>query len=63
MAKTSSLTVRIAEPLKRRIEARAAREHRSGSAQVEHELSQALAEERAPGSWSKRFGEARFACL
>jgi hypothetical protein len=46
MAKTASLTVRIPEILKRRIEARAEREHRSVSAQVEHELELLFASER-----------------
>ncbi|HEX2678873.1 MAG TPA: Arc family DNA-binding protein [Polyangiales bacterium] len=49
MPKTTSLTVRIPEDLKQRIERRAEREHRSLSAQVEHELAQALSQERAPG--------------
>ena len=46
MPKTASLTVRIPEPLKKRIEARAEREHRSVSAQVEHELALLFASER-----------------
>lgn len=46
MAKTASLTVRIPESLKKRIEARAEREHRSVSAQVEHELALLFASER-----------------
>lgn len=50
MSKTASVTVRIPDTLKRRIEAKAVREHRSLSAQVEHELSQALASESVPGS-------------
>jgi predicted transcriptional regulator len=49
MAKSASLTVRIPEPLKKRIEARAEREHRSLSAQVEHELAQLFAAEHARG--------------
>jgi hypothetical protein len=49
MAKNAALTVRIAESLKRRIEARAARENRSLSAQVEYELSKALGDERLLG--------------
>jgi hypothetical protein len=50
MAKTAALTVRIAESLKRRIAARAAREYRSFSAQVEHELAKALGDEPARGA-------------
>jgi plasmid stability protein len=42
MGKSASLTIRIPEDLKRRIEAKAAREHRSLSAQVEHELTAVL---------------------
>lgn len=49
MAKTASVTVRISEPLKRDLEARALREHRSLSAQIEHELTRAIAAERGPG--------------
>jgi hypothetical protein len=49
MAKGASLTVRIPEPLKKRIEARALREHRSLSAQVEHELAHLFAAERMVG--------------
>jgi plasmid stability protein len=49
MGKTASLTVRIPDALKRRIEAKAALEHRSLSAQVEHELSEALRDTRVPG--------------
>lgn len=45
MAKTASVTVRIPEALKRRIEKRAAREHRSLSSQVEHELEGAFVDE------------------
>jgi plasmid stability protein len=49
VAKTASVTVRIPEGLKQSLEARALREHRSLSAQIEHELTQTLAAERAPG--------------
>jgi len=49
MAKTASVTVRIPEQLKRNLETRALREHRSLSAQIEHELTVALADERTPG--------------
>ncbi len=49
MAKGASLTVRIPELLKKRIEARALREHRSLSAQVEHELAHFFAAERVVG--------------
>ena len=42
MAKAASLTVRISDALKKQIEARAERERRSVSAQVEHELARAL---------------------
>jgi plasmid stability protein len=49
MPKAASLTVRIPEPLKRQIEARAAREHRSLSAQVEHELARLFATEQMRG--------------
>ena len=49
MAKTATVTVRIPESLKERLEARALREHRSLSAQIEHELSQTVAAERTPG--------------
>lgn len=47
MAKTASVTVRIPEALKESLEARALREHRSLSAQIEHELTQTVAGERA----------------
>jgi hypothetical protein len=49
MAKTASVTVRIPESLKRQIEAKAALEHRSLSAQVEHELTEAMRSAAAPG--------------
>jgi plasmid stability protein len=49
MAKTATVTVRIPELLKEGLEARALREHRSLSAQIEHELTRILAGERAPG--------------
>lgn len=49
MAKAASLTVRIPEALKKRIEARAEREHRSVSAQVEHELAARFASEPIQG--------------
>jgi plasmid stability protein len=49
MAKTASLTVRIPEPLKKQIEARAEREHRSLSAQVEHELARLFSTEQVRG--------------
>jgi plasmid stability protein len=49
MAKTATVTVRIPEALKENLEARALREHRSLSAQIEHELTQTVAGERAPG--------------
>ncbi len=48
MAKTASVTVRIPEALKKRIEKRATREHRSLSAQVEHELTLLFSDEDAP---------------
>lgn len=44
--KSSVLTVRLSDDLKRRAAARAKRERRSVSAQVEHELERALADER-----------------
>jgi hypothetical protein len=61
MPKTASLTVRIPEALKARIEARAEREHRSVSAQVEHELVQLYLSEpdRGPGQGGRLLG--RFA--
>lgn len=49
MAKTATVTVRIPGALKESLEARALREHRSLSAQIEHELTQTLAGEHAPG--------------
>jgi plasmid stability protein len=49
MAKTASVTVRIPEELKRNLEHRALREHRSLSAQIEHELTVALSDEPGPG--------------
>lgn len=49
MAKTASVTVRIPEQLKRNLEQRALREHRSLSAQIEHELTVALSGETGPG--------------
>lgn len=49
MAKTASVTVRIPEDLKRTLEDRALREHRSLSAQIEHELTVAVADDRKPG--------------
>ncbi len=49
MAKTATVTVRIPEALKESLEARALKEHRSLSAQIEHDLSQTVAAERAPG--------------
>jgi len=49
MAKTASVTVRIPEQLKRNLEHRALREHRSLSAQIEHELTMAVASEPGPG--------------
>ena len=49
MGKTASVTVRIPDELKRRIEAKAAQQHRSLSAQVEHELTEALRSMPAPG--------------
>lgn len=42
---STTLTVRIPAALKRKIAARAAREHRSISGQVEHELTLAFASE------------------
>jgi len=58
MGKSASLTIRIPEDLKRRIEAKAAREHRSVSAQVEHELTAVLqhAEARLPAKPGKLLG-------
>lgn len=53
MAKTASVTVRIPEVLKKRIEKRAKREHRSLSAQVEHELTVAFEDEVAPSKPAK----------
>jgi plasmid stability protein len=47
MAKEAALTVRVPTDLKRRLAARARRERRSVSAQVVHELEQALANEQA----------------
>lgn len=55
MAKTASVTVRIPEALKKRIEKRATREHRSLSAQVEHELATALADEPSEATKKGRF--------
>ncbi|HVZ36059.1 MAG TPA: hypothetical protein VG963_26710 [Polyangiaceae bacterium] len=49
MGKAASITVRIPEALKRGIEAKAAREHRSLSAQVEHELTEALRKDTVRG--------------
>jgi plasmid stability protein len=49
MAKTASVTVRIPQRLKEDLERRAVREHRSLSAQIEHELTLAVAAEGAPG--------------
>jgi hypothetical protein len=49
MAKTASVTVRIPQQLKEDLEKRALREHRSLSAQIEHELTLAVAAEAAPG--------------
>ena len=45
MAKQAAITVRVPAALRRRLEAKAKRERRSLSAQVEHELTQALAGE------------------
>jgi hypothetical protein len=49
MPKAASLTVRIPERLKKQIEARAEREHRSLSAQVEHELARLFTTEQVRG--------------
>jgi hypothetical protein len=49
MAKTASITVRIPQRLKEDLERRAVREHRSLSAQIEHELTLAVAAEGATG--------------
>ena len=49
LAKTATVTVRIPESLKDSLEARALREHRSLSAQIEHELTQSVGIERTPG--------------
>jgi hypothetical protein len=49
MPKAASLTVRIPEHLKKQIEARAEREHRSLSAQVEHELARLFITEQVRG--------------
>lgn len=46
MAKNAAITVRLPEELKRRLAQRAKRAHRSISAQVQHELEQAVAQER-----------------
>lgn len=45
MRKTAAITVRIPETLKKRIEKRAAREHRSLSGQIAHELTKAFADD------------------
>lgn len=43
MARQAAITVRVPAALRRRLEAKAKRERRSLSAQVEHELTRALA--------------------
>jgi hypothetical protein len=48
--KSAAITVRVSEPIKRKLASRARREHRSLSAQIEHELVRALADEREPTS-------------
>ncbi len=55
-ARDAAITVRLPKELKRRIEQRAERQRRSLSAQVVHELEQALAQEPAgaPGKWLGR---------
>ena len=45
MSKDAAVTVRLPSKLKRRLALRAKREHRSISAQVQHELERALARE------------------
>ena len=45
MAKDAAITVRVPRELKRRLSLRAEREHRSISAQVQHELERAVAQE------------------
>jgi hypothetical protein len=52
MRKASTITVRLPRPLKRRLESRAASEHRSLSAQVVADLEKATREgnDEAPGS-------------
>jgi hypothetical protein len=45
MGKQAAITVRVPPALRRRLEAKATRERRSLSAQVEHELTQSLASE------------------
>lgn len=45
MAKDAAITVRVPLELKRRLARRARREHRSISAQVQHELERAVAQE------------------
>lgn len=53
MGRAATITVRIEEELKLKIERRAQREHRSLSAQVEHELEMALEDEKPPASSAK----------
>jgi hypothetical protein len=48
MAKNAAITVRVPLVLKRRLEARAKRERRSISAQVQLELERAVGEESSP---------------
>ena len=62
MAASPTLTVRIPAALKRKIAARAAREHRSISGQVEHELTRAFSDEvdaKTSGSFAGLFAGRR----
>jgi hypothetical protein len=66
MSKPTTLTVRVPAALKRKIGARAAREHRSVSSQVEHELQLAFADEPertgSAGSFVGLFAGRRMPC-